>query len=108
MESRLAVMDGLTEETMAATSEWRSQTTGWPARYSQEDLALSMSTGWPRLSSFPLPCQVTSAVEVPSLPNTTQAWSSDSARWIPGAPSSWQAATTAKATPKQSSLFPVR
>ena len=71
MESKVALMAGLMEETKAATSICRSHTTGWPATYNQEVLALLISTLCPRLSSFPLPCQVTSAVSVPSAPKTT-------------------------------------
>ena len=54
-----------------------------PATYNQDVLALTISTGWPLLSSFPFPCQVTSAVSVPFFPKTTQAWSSDKAKWTP-------------------------
>ena len=50
----------------------------------------------------------TSAVSSPSSPKTTHAWSSDNARWTSLSSRSWQAATTAYATPKQSSLFPGR
>ena len=42
-----------------------------PATYNHEVLALDISTDCPLLSSLPLPCQVTSAVSVPFLPNTT-------------------------------------
>ena len=42
-----------------------------PATYNHDVLALDISTDCPRLSSVPLPCQVTSAVSVPFLPNTT-------------------------------------
>ena len=54
-----------------------------------------------------IPCQVTSAVWSPSSPNTTQAWSSESAKWTSFKPRIWQAATTPSATPKQSN-FPTR
>lgn len=64
-------------------------------------------TVWPLRSSLPLPCQVTSAVCSPLGPNTTQAWSSDRARWTSRRPRAWQAPTTAKATPELSSLVPV-
>ena len=54
-----------------------------PATYNQDVLALTISTGCPLLSSFPFPCHVTSAVSVPFFPKTTQAWSSDKAKWTP-------------------------
>ena len=53
-----------------------------------------------------VPCHVTSAVSRElSAPNMTQTWSSDIARWTSSRPSSWHAATTLSATPKQSNLF---
>jgi len=53
-----------------------------------------------------LPCQVTSAEYCRSSPKTTQAWSSDRAKCTSSYPNTWNAATTANATPKQSSLLP--
>uniref|UniRef100_A0A6B0UHA3 Putative secreted protein n=1 Tax=Ixodes ricinus TaxID=34613 RepID=A0A6B0UHA3_IXORI len=100
-----AAMVGLMADTKAATSVALVHWMAWPLRYSQ---LLSWGMGWPRRSSLPLPCQVTSAVSELSGPKVTQAWSSERARWTSVQPSAWQAATTANATPKQSSLLPVR
>lgn len=106
--SIVGVIVGLMEDTNAASSITRVHTTGLPATYSQERASTLSSIDRPLLSSFPLPCHVTckmyfcnyyalctcvynfydkplvnmltSAVSVPSLPNTTHAWSSDKAR----------------------------
>lgn len=74
-------------------------------------LTLSLTpalTVCPLRSSLPFPCQVTSAVSSSLLPKITQAWSSDRARWTSRSPRTWQAATTAKATPELSSFVPVQ
>lgn len=78
-------------------------------RYLEIGLTFSFTpaaTVCPRRSSLPFPCQVTSAVSSPVLPKITQAWSSDSARWTSFRLRTWQAATTANATPELSNFVP--
>ena len=107
--SVVELMAELIEETADATSMCLVHFTGYPPRYSQLwPLSPLPSTGRPRLSSLPFPCQVTSAVSVAVCPKTTQAWSSDNARCTSLKPRVWQIATTAYATPKQSKRFPAK
>lgn len=88
---------------------WTTLENLWLLRNMKIGLTFSLTpavTVCPRLSSLPFPCQVTSAVSSPFLPKITQAWSSDSARCTSFRPRTWQAATTANATPELSSLVP--
>lgn len=62
--SILEFKEGFIAETSATTSICLVQTTGLLFTYSQDLAETPFPISWPLLSSFPLPCQVTSAVSV--------------------------------------------
>lgn len=89
----------LIAQTREATSMGLVHFKAWLFWYLQFRSLVPCSAVWPRRSSVPLPCQVTSKLLLKFFPNTIQEWSSERANRTSFLFKSWQAADTPYETP---------